>query len=112
HPASPTRPSSDRRRPMFDRWPDRPYTLLAARATTRLCRAWPAHYRRPLPEVPVPLAKPDPDIPLDIQPMIDEIYQRFRYARSIDYSIPLAPPLDAAETAWLKQQLQARRRHR
>ena len=35
--------------------------------------------------------------------MIDEIYQRFRYPRSIDYSKPLTPPLDAAETGWLKQ---------
>jgi hypothetical protein len=60
----------------------------------------------------VPLAKPDSDIPLDLQPMIDEIYQRFRYLRSIDYSKPLTPPLDAAETGWLKQQLQARRSQR
>ncbi len=100
------------RMPMFDPWPDSPYTLLVARATTRLCRAWPAHYRRPLPEVPVPLAKPDPDIPLDIQPMIDEIYQRFRYARSIDYRKPLNPPVEAAETAWLKRRLPARRSQR
>jgi hypothetical protein len=42
----------------------------------------------------------------------DEIYQRFRYLRSIDYSKPLNPPLGAAETGWLKQQLQARRSHR
>jgi hypothetical protein len=41
----------------------------------------------------------------------DEIYQRFRYMRSIDYSKPLTPPLDAAEAGWLKQQLQARHRH-
>ena len=36
--------------------------------------------------------------------MIDEIYQRFRYPRSIDYSKSLTPPLDAAETGSLKQQ--------
>ena len=100
------------RMPMLDPWPDSPYTLLVARARAQLCRVWRAHYRRPLPLVPVPLAKPDSDIPLDLQPMIDEIYQRFRYPRSIDYSKPLTPPLDAAETGWLKQQLQARRSHR
>lgn len=100
------------RMPMLDPWPDSPYTLLVARARAQLCRVWRAHYRRPLPLVPVPLAKPDSDIPLDLQPMIDEIYQRFRYLRSIDYSKPLTPPLDAAETGWLKQQLQARRSHR
>jgi hypothetical protein len=41
----------------------------------------------------------------NLEPMIDEIYQRFRYPRSIDYSKSLTPPLDAAETGWLKQQL-------
>jgi hypothetical protein len=44
--------------------------------------------------------------------MIDEIYQQFRYPRSIDYSKPLTPPLDAAETGWLKQQLQVGRGRR
>jgi hypothetical protein len=56
----------------------------------------------------VPLSKPDPDIPLELQPMIDEIYQRFRYVGSIDSSKPLTPPLDPAETTGLEQQLQAR----
>jgi hypothetical protein len=98
------------RMPMFDPWPDSPYALLVARAGAPLCRVWRAHYRRPLPVTPVPLAKPDSDIPLDLQPMIDEIYQRFRYQRSIDYGKPLKPPLDVAETAWLKHQLRTGRR--
>jgi hypothetical protein len=57
----------------------------------------------------VPLTKPDPDIALQIQPMIDEIYRRFRYERSIDYSRPLTPPLSSEENAWLEQRLLARR---
>ncbi len=100
------------RMPMLDLWPDSPYTLLVARARAHLYRVWRAHYRRPLPVIPVPLAKPDPDIRLDVQPMINEIYRRFRYGRSIDYRKPLNPPLDAAETGWLKQQLQAGRGRR
>jgi hypothetical protein len=100
------------RMPMLDTWPDSPYTLLVTRAGTRLCRVWRTHYRRPLPDIPVPLAKPDSDIPLELQPMVDAIYERFRYPRSIDYGKPLTSPLDAAETGWLKQQLQARRNHR
>ena len=100
------------RMPMLDPWADSPYAMLIALAGSHLCRVWRAHYRRSLPVIPVPLAKPDSDIPLDLQPMIDEIYQRFRYPRSIDYSKPLTPPLDAAETGWLKQQLQVRRDRR
>ena len=96
--------------PMLDPWPDSPYTLLVARAKKYdLCQVWPAYFKLPLPSIPVPLAKADSDIPLDLQPMIEAIYQRSRYERSIDYSRPLTPPLEAAATAWLEQQLQARR---
>jgi len=45
----------------------------------------------------------------ELQPMINAIYQRSRYERSIDYSKPLTPPLDAAATAWLEQQLKSSR---
>src|SRR5205085_1359485 len=56
------------RPPMEDEWPDSPYTLLVARANSEgHCKVWPAHYRRPLPVIPVPLARPDPDLTLDLQ---------------------------------------------
>jgi hypothetical protein len=95
--------------PMLDPWPDSPYTLTVARAKTSVCRVWRAHFQRPLPAIPVPLTKPDPDIALPIQPMIDQIYRRFRYERSIDYSRSLTPPLSSEENAWLEQRLLARR---
>jgi hypothetical protein len=98
------------RMPMLDPWPDSPCTLLVARAKAQLCRVWRAHYLRPLPAIPVPLAKPDHDVPLELQPMVDEIYRRFRYERSIDYRKPLNPPLDSAGALWLEKQLLARRR--
>jgi hypothetical protein len=97
------------RMPMLDPWPDSPYTLTVSRAKSELCQVWRAHFRTPLPSIPVPLARPDADIALEIQSMIDGIYQRFRYERSIDYSRPLTPPLAPEETAWLEQRLQARR---
>jgi hypothetical protein len=98
------------RMPMLDPWPDSPYALLVARAKKyHHCKVWPAHFHLPLSAIPVPLAKPDLDLSLNLQPMIEAIYERSRYERSIDYNKPLTPPLDAAETAWLQQQLQARR---
>src|SRR5262249_49911163 len=94
------------RMPMLDPWPGSPYTLLVARAKKpHLCKAWPAHYGRALPAIPVPLAKPDPDIPLNLQPMIDAIYQLSRYEQSIDYAKPLTPPLAPEDAAWLAQEL-------
>jgi Protein of unknown function (DUF4058) len=97
------------RMPMLDPWPDSPYTLLVARYkyVTR-CLVWKAHYLRPLPTIKIPLQSPDPDIPLDLQPMIEAIYAQSRYDHSIDYSKPLTPSLNPEETAWLEQQLHTR----
>jgi hypothetical protein len=41
--------------------------------------------------------------------MIDEIYHRFRYGRSIDYGKPLVPRLADAEVAWLRKRLVSKR---
>jgi hypothetical protein len=97
------------RMPMLDPWPDSPYVLLVAKARKpQLCRAWRGHFRRALPTIPVPLAKPDPEITLNLQPLIEGIYQRYRYGQSIDYARPLTPPLDAEQSAWLERQLRER----
>ena len=94
------------RMPMLDPWPANPYTVMVARANEPdACLVWPAHFQEPLPPIPVPLAKPDPDITLDLQPLINAIYQRYRYAQSIAYTRPLKPPLSTQEAAWLKKRL-------
>jgi hypothetical protein len=98
------------RPPMLDPWPASPYTLLVARARKPYaCLVWEAHFQRPLPAIPVPLTKPDADIPLSLQPLIDTIYQCFRYDQSIDYTRPLTPPLSAEEAAWWLQQSRTHR---
>jgi hypothetical protein len=94
------------RMPMLDPWPDSPYYLLVAREEKApRCRVWPAYFDRPLPTVPVPLSKPDPDIPLALQPIVDAIYERSRYEESIDYTKSIAPPLTPEQAAWLRQRL-------
>jgi hypothetical protein len=98
------------RMPMLDPWPDSPYTLTVARARKgHVCDVWPAYFHRPLPAIPIPLLKPDADILVPLQAMIDEIYERFRYARSIDYTRSLTPPPGPEETFWLQQHLPARK---
>jgi hypothetical protein len=97
--------------PMLDPWPKCPYTLMVARAyKAQLCWVWPAHFQEPLPRIKVPLAKPDPPLPLDLQPLLDKIYQTSHYERSIDYSQPLTSPWNDEEAAWCRQHLQARSR--
>lgn len=97
------------RMPMLDAWPESPYTFLVAHARKHgSCRVWPVHFQTRVPSLPVPLAKRDPDITLDLQPMIESIYEGSRYDRSIDYRKPLDPPLNDEEIAWLKKQLRSK----
>jgi hypothetical protein len=92
------------RMPMLDPLPNTPYYLLVCRRLRApTCSVWPADCGHRLPEIPVPLATPDSDLTLDLQPIIDAIFVRNRYARKIDYSRPLAPPLTPEEAAWLQR---------
>jgi hypothetical protein len=99
------------RMPMLCAWPECPYTLLVCRKwRAPYCTVWPAHYVKPLPVLPIPLSRPDPDIHIDLQPLIASIYARSRYERSIDYSRPLDPPLPETDAAWLAESLKGGRR--
>jgi hypothetical protein len=95
--------------PMLDPWPDSPYTVLVCRQDRApYCRVWPAHFRHRLPVIPVPLLDPDPDLTLDLQPLVDQIYALGRYDEQIDYTQPLTPALSNPDAAWLREQLQRR----
>ena len=97
------------RMPMLGKWPDSPYTLLICREyLAPTCTVWPAHFRQPLPTLPIPLSYPDPDIRLDLQPFIAAIYARSRYHLDIDYRKPLKPPLSEVDAAWLAETLKGR----
>jgi hypothetical protein len=95
-----------RRMPMAKPWPDSPYYLLVCRKKQAArCAVYPASFSAPLPPIPIPLAPPDADILLDVQPFVEAIYARSRYERDIDYGRPLDPPLSPAEAAWLQERL-------
>ena len=95
-----------RRMPMEDEWPESPYYVLVSRKPTApQCLVWPAYCLRPLPEIPIPLSPPDADVPLALQPMVEAIYERSRYALDIDYRQRCRPRLDPAHTQWLREQL-------
>lgn len=53
-----------------------------------------------LPKIPVPLAEPDPDVPLDLAPAFAMAYKRGRYARILRYQQPLTLTLLAEDRAW------------
>jgi len=92
--------------PMLDPWPDCPYTLLVCRRRSApTCRVWKAHWQHRLPAIPVPLAGTDPDMQLDLQPLLDGIYELGRYSERLDYKRKLTPPFKPAERAWLRERL-------
>ena len=63
----------------------------------------------PIPIVPIPLRRPDPDIPLDLTAALARIYANARYDLRIDYRQPPPPPeLPAEDAAWLDAHLRAR----
>ncbi len=96
--------------PMLNPWPDSPYTLLVSRAERApKCRVWPAHFTKRLPPIPVPLFDPDPDLTLDLQPLIDEISAIARYDDLLDYNRKLTPPLPKEDASKLRALLKARR---
>ncbi len=97
--------------PMLTPWPNSPYTLLVSRMSRATYgRVWKAHFERPLPPIPVPLLSSDPDLTLDLQPLIDGIYSLGRYDERIDYARPLTPALSAADASVVRTLLKAQPR--
>lgn len=90
--------------------PPTPGFIYLSRAACRpQIEIWPVTWQEPLSIVPVPLRHPDPDIPLDLNACLRQIYASARYGRRIDYTVPPPPPdLMPAEAAWLAEHLQAR----
>ena len=98
-----------RKMPMLDPWPDSPYTLLVCRRTRApKCRVWPVHLRRPLPVIPVPLLAPDPELSLDLNPLLADIYSLGRYDDELNYARPLTPALSDEDAVWMRDLLKDR----
>jgi hypothetical protein len=68
------------------------------------CDVYAWSVRRPLPDIPIPLAHPDADIPLDLAAVFAQTYDDARYGDSVDYSVPLALPLALEDLAWSADQ--------
>jgi hypothetical protein len=99
------------RPPLDEPVPAAPYYVVLSREEHRpRVDVWPIQLADKLPVIPVPLAAPDPDVPLDLGAVVAAVYERGGYATLIDYSRPSPPPpLSEAESAWLNEQVQTRR---
>ncbi len=71
---------------------------------------YPCHLRDPLPMIGVPLADPDPDIPLSLQAALEHVYTNARYDLRVLYDEPCVPPLSPEDQEWATQRWTAYRR--
>jgi hypothetical protein len=67
------------------------------------CQPHDPDFHLPLPPIPIPLAAPDPNVLLALQPLVESIYSKLRYGVTIDYNKPLQPRVTPTEQKWLKQ---------
>ena len=79
------------------------YYVLVSRAEERPdLLLWPINLHNRLPEVPVPLAAPDPNIALDLQAILHRVYDAADYGKYIYGEAP-QPPLSPGDAAWARQ---------
>ncbi|MBI4662873.1 MAG: DUF4058 family protein [Verrucomicrobia bacterium] len=83
--------------------PPAAYYVFLSRANRRpRTEVWPIGLREALPTVPVPLLRPDPDVPLELQAAVRACFDLVRYERLLDYlQLPPAPPLSESDGAWV-----------
>jgi hypothetical protein len=88
------RPMPEANRPACD------YSALVSRSEGRpRAGFWPIGLRDRLPVVPIPLRDPDPDARIDLQVVLDHVYDTSGYEDFIYRSGP-EPPLGADDAAW------------
>jgi hypothetical protein len=77
-------------------------------------RGWKRNYwelyrialREPLPTIRVPLRETDPDVPLNLQTLMERCYTNGRYD-DLDYRHDPDPPLESHDAAWASELLNA-----
>lgn len=92
--------------PMADRLPEAPYFVILSRADRRpMADVWPISLQERLPEIPVPLLPEDPEVTLDLQQVLNSMYDAFGYDLDIDYTRPPEVALSPEDAAWAQQLL-------
>src|SRR5438477_4193876 len=90
-------------RPRPPELPPCDYYVLVSRSLDRPeLGPWPIGLRARLPVVPIPLAPPDPEVPLDLQALLHRVYDGADYGKYIYGEAP-QPPLSAEDAAWAQQ---------
>ncbi len=84
------------------RLPKVPYLITLTRSQSNAVEIWPIALQNQLPTIPVPLRYPDSDIPLELNSVINAIYEEAAYDLSIDYTqLPPPPAFSESDTNWM-----------
>lgn len=78
------------------------YALVAPGPDLPRMGFWPIALRDRLPKIPVPLALPDRPVMLDLQSIVDRVYDAAGYAKYI-YDESPEPPLSPDDAGWAKK---------
>ena len=85
------------------------YRILVSPANQRPQAAlYPFNLPSPIPAFPLPLQPNDPDLILEVQPLLNQIYDRAGYDLAIDYRQTLVPRLKGENLVWTEHLLQAK----
>lgn len=89
--------------------PDAPYYISLAHNDYRpTIDVWPVQLNERLPVIPIPLAYPDPYVPLDLSAIVQRVYERGAYGTRLDYTQPVPPPaLNEAQQKYVDDLLAA-----
>ncbi len=66
---------------------------------------WPVPLKQRLPVVRIPLKRPDSEAQLDLQQVLDSVYERSAYDLKVDYRSDPVPPLTGEQAAWARRLL-------
>ncbi len=95
--------------PVLDPMPASHYRILIAdaRRTEPVANLYPFGIREAIPNVVMPLGRGDEGIAVDLQGVIDHVYEVGSFDLDIDYDQDPAPPFSDADRAWIDQLLRA-----
>ncbi len=97
-----------KRYPLMDPLPRAEYYVFLSRAGRRSrVEVWPIPMASPLPKVPVPLLRGDPDVAIDLQAILTAVHGFFRYDRTMKYQMPPAVPFTRKQAKWADRVLRA-----
>jgi hypothetical protein len=82
------------------------YRILISRSNTRpTADLYPFNLTEPIPLFPIPLQPDDPEPTVNLNELLQQIYQRSGYDYFIDYQTDPLLPLSEAERSWIDQEL-------